>query len=290
MTKRYYIIFNLIVLSAIIYTGVNMIYKITGSRITPVYTDGSVKEQIQDVEQNEKMPLSNFRAITDRLLLGSAEKESEQELDDELKDLEHTQLKLALLGTVSGDKESARAVIEETGKRKQEMYKVGDSVQDAVIDKILRRDVVLKVGDRYEKLTMKETSSEESKRPYGRRYTGRTTRSPQSRMRRGTTITLNRKDIQDSLQDMNQLLTQVRIQPHFKDGAADGLAVSRIKRGSIFSKLGIRNGDIIQQINGKELNSPEEIYGFYEELKSGAQASLQLSRRGRPKTINYRFK
>jgi len=290
MTKRYYIIFNLIVLSAIIYTGVNMVYKITGSRVTPVYTGESENEQTQDIEQNEKLPLSNFSAITDRNLLGSVEKESEEKIDETLKDLEPTQLKLVLLGTVSGDQESARAVIEETGKRKQDMYKVGDSIQDAVIDKILRRDVVLKVGDRYEKLTMKEPSSEESKPVHGRRYTGRPMRSPQSRLRRGTTITLGRKDIQESLQDINQLLTQVRIQPHFKNGEADGLAVSRIKRGSIFSKLGIRNGDIIHQINGKALNSPEEIYGFYEELKSGTQASLQLSRRGRPKTLNYRFK
>ena len=290
MTKRYYIIFNLIVLTAIIYTAVGIIYKVTHSRVTPVHTNDSMRKQTQDIEQNVKLPLSSFSAITERNLLGSVEKESEGGVDDTLKDLEPTQLNLVLLGTVSGDRQSARAVIEEKGKRKQDMYKVGDSIQNAVIDKILRRDVVLKVGDRYEKLSMEEPSSPEEKPPPGRRYPGRSLRSPQSRMGRATTITLNRKNIQDSLQNINQLLTQVRIQPHFKDGVADGLAVSRLKRGSIFSKLGIRNGDILQQINGNALNSPEEIYGFYEELKSGTQASLQLSRRGRPKTFNYRFK
>ena len=146
------------------------------------------------------------------------------------------------------------------------------------------------MGGKYEKLTMKEPSSPEEGALPGQRGRRASLRSAQRTAGQQTTITINRKDIQDSFKDINQILSQVRIQPHFKDGQANGLAISRIKRGSIFSKLGIRNGDIVQQVDGNDLNSPEEILGLYETLTSGSQASLKISRRGRPKTLNYRFR
>ena len=290
MTKNYYIIFNLIVLTVIIFSGVEIFYKIVGSHITQVNTGVFVKQQIQEVEQHKKPPRQNFSTITERNLFGSVEKSAEEKTEDDLKDVDPTSLNLILLGTVSSDQQSAaRAIIEEAGKNKQDLYKVGDSIENAVIDKILRKDVVLKVGDKYEKLTMKEPSSQDEPLA-GQRGRRQPLRSSRRTTGQQSTITVNREDIQASLKDINQLLTQVRIQPHFKDGNANGLAISRIKRGSIFSKLGMRNGDIIQQIDGNSLSSPEDIFGLYEKLRSGSQASLQISRRGRPKTLNYRFK
>ncbi|MBW1895359.1 MAG: PDZ domain-containing protein [Deltaproteobacteria bacterium] len=290
MTKTYYTIFNLIVLTVIIFSGVELFYKIVGSHMTQVNSGVSVKHQIHEIEQHKKTPLRNFSTITERNLLGSVEKASGEKIDDDLKGVEPTSLNLILLGTVSSDQQSAaRAIIEEAGKNKQDLYKVGDSIENAVIDKILRKDVVLKVGDKYEKLTMKEPSSQDEPLA-GQRGRRQSLRSSQRTSGQASTITVNREDMQASLRDINQLLTQVRIQPHFKDGNANGLAISRIKRGSIFSKLGMRNGDIIQQIDGNSLSSPEDIFGLYEKLRSGSQASLQISRRGRPKTLNYRFK
>jgi len=146
--------------------------------------------------------------------------------------------------------------------------------------------VVLRVGDKDEILTMKEPSSPQ-KSPYARRAPMTAGRLP---ARRASTITVRRSDIQKSIEDINQLLSEARIQPHFRDGNADGLAISRIRRGSIFSKLGLRNGDVVQEVNGNPLNSPEDILSLYEKLKSGDEASLQVTRRGRPRTLNYRFR
>jgi general secretion pathway protein C len=191
---------------------------------------------------------------------------------------------------VSGDQENARAVIEETDKKKQGLYKVGDSIQDAVVKRILREKVILRVGDKDEILTMKEPSSPKES-PFssragmdaGRRLSGRASQ-------RRSTITVRRSDIQESLKDINQLLSQARIQPHYKDGSADGLAISRIKRGSLFSKLGLRNGDVVNEVNGNSLSSPEDVLSLYEKLKSGDAASVQITRRGRQQILNYRFR
>jgi len=290
MTKRYYIIFNLLVLAAIIYSAVNMFYKIAGSRVTPVQTGVPVEQQIQDAEQRGKPALSQFIPITKRNLFGTVNKAAAGKSADAYEDVEITSLKLALLGTIaSDDQKSSRAIIQDTAKREQKLYKVGDSVQNAVIDKILRKQVILNVGGKEEKLMMKEFKPSEEP-SFARSQRGKSLKRSRSRGTRASTITINRKDIEGSLADINQILSQVRIRPHFKDGTADGLAISRIKRGSIFSKLGLRNGDIIQEINGKGLSNPEDVFKLYEDLKSGSGAALQISRRGRPRTLNYKFR
>jgi general secretion pathway protein C len=66
--------------------------------------------------------------------------------------------------------------------------------------------------------------------------------------------------------------------------------LSQVKPNTIFTRLGLRNGDIIQDIDGEEIESPDEIMDFYEELKSGSPVAIGIQRRGKKKVLNYRFK
>ena len=65
-----------------------------------------------------------------------------------------TQLALKLLGTVAGDPLIARAVIEDTRTRAQDIYKIDDMVQGGRLIKIGADRVVLQVDDRQEVLAM----------------------------------------------------------------------------------------------------------------------------------------
>jgi general secretion pathway protein C len=190
--------------------------------------------------------------------------------------LEPTSLKIALLGTVAGSEQNAVAVIEEKKLRKQGLYRVGDSVQGAMVKMILRGKVILRVGDKDEILTMEENTS----------------KSGNGKGRSGdqTSIRVRRSDIEKSMKNINTLLSQVRIRPHFKNGEADGLSISRIRPNSIFTKLGLRNGDVVQAIDETPIQSPDDILSFYEKIKSGSKISIQITRRGRQKTINYEMR
>ena len=280
MTKLYYTIVDLVAISLVVYIGVDVFYRIVSSELKEIHTKEVVVEQVPNVEVKKKIPLSDFRSITERNLFGSLEKAAEGVKEEEVEDLEPTSLRIALLGTVTGDERNAFAVIEEKDKRKQGLYRVGDSIQNATVKMILREKVVLRVGTKDEILTMEESAaSRREERP-----------GPSQPAKKGSTITVNRKELSDSLKDINKVLSQVRIRPHFKDGKSDGLSVSRIKAGSVFSKLGLRNGDIVQKINDKPINSPDDVLALYEKLKSGSQVSVEVTRKGRPKTMNYRFR
>jgi general secretion pathway protein C len=65
------------------------------------------------------------------------------------------------------------------------------------------------------------------------------------------------------------------------------LAITGIKAGSIFRRMGLRNGDIVKGINGNEITSPEDLISLYNDLKSESDVSLQIVRRGAERSLNY---
>ena len=154
MTRIYYTIFSLIALSVGIYTSVDIFYRIVRSQLRQVPVKGVLIQETRDVKHSRRVSLDSFRAITDRNLFGSHEGASDKAKEEEIGDLEPTSLKVALLGTVIGVKQEDYAVIEETAKRTQDLYRVGDSLQNATVRMILRGKVVLRVGDTDEILTM----------------------------------------------------------------------------------------------------------------------------------------
>lgn len=290
MNRHYYKILNFLILSAVIYSIVSIIYTLTSSHIAQVKIEVPAEQKIPKTEQYKKPSLQDFNLIIERNLFGSADKKLEKNIDDEFEDVEQTSLNLTLIGTVSGNQEDTRAVIKETGTRKQDIYKTGDSIQNAIIDRILRCQVIFKVGDKYEKLTMEKTVSSKESPFLKRKWKKNAQKLSKKIKKKKTTIPVKFEDIQEFFNDYKQILSQIEFQLHYKDGIADGLRIGRIKTGSIFSKLRIRNGDILQQINGKNLSSQEEIDELYENLQSGIQTSLQIKRRGRIIMFNYKVK
>ena len=289
MVKFYSTIFNLVALFVAIYIGVDLFYRVVEAQLRYVDTEEIVIDQAPRVNNNRRTPLKDFRVVMDRNIFGSKEKAAGGIKPTDIETLEPTSLKVALLGTVTGSQQNAVAVIEETDKRKQGLYRVGDSVQDAVVKMILRGKVVLRVGDKDEILTMEESSSRRASSEE-KASSSRRRRRPSRVPGRGASITVRRSDVQDALKNINTLLSQVRIRPHFKDGKADGLALSNIKGDSIFAKLGLRDGDIVRGVNDRPIRSPDDIVSFYSKLTSGSRMSLQINRRGQDRTINYRIR
>jgi hypothetical protein len=82
--------------------------------------------------------------------------------------LKKTDLKLKLWGTITGNSVSAYAIIEEVAKRKQKLYRVGETIQNATLSMILREKVVLNVDGEYEILEMETTQvNVDAKDKYG---------------------------------------------------------------------------------------------------------------------------
>ena len=280
MPQRFLTLFNLLALAVVIFIAVNLFYLIATAHLHGVDIQKSALSQLPDTKEHGKPPFDYYRAIIDRDIFSSGQEVLGESGGEDLSDLEPTSLNVALLGTVVGSEQYAFAVIEEVTQKKQGLYKAGDSIQGATVKRILRGKVVLRVNDKDEILTMEEEAASKPETE--------NVRSPA--VEEETTVVVSRSEVDESLKNVHQLLSQVRIRPHFRDGTPDGLAVSDIRPGSFFAKLGLRNGDIVQGINGRNIKSPDDVMGVYERLKSGSRIALQVMRNGEEKIINYQFR
>ncbi|HEX9242023.1 MAG TPA: type II secretion system protein GspC [Anaeromyxobacter sp.] len=91
---------------------------------------------------------------------------------------------------------------------------------------------------------------------------------------------VDRSVIESTLGDLNKVATQARIVPSFKNGAANGFKLFSIQPGSIYSSIGIENGDVVQRVNGYELNSPEKALELYQKLRESGTFTVELERGG----------
>ena len=311
MPKQIRILFNLVALFIIMYIVVGTFYRVVGMQL---YRMGGKKAVVvKDLKVRTVKPLAapEYAMIVERNIFGATEKaEAPPPVVEEvepLESLEETTLQLSLLGTIAGDPGSARAIILDQKKKSQDIYRVGDSVQGAEIRQILRGKVVLRRNEKDEILTMVEgddmpgpgrTADRGSRR--SRRAVDRAqsiTEEPEAPGSEAQeevsgdieveTIPIAQNELQSSINNLNELLTQVRIRPYFRQGKPEGLIVSQIQVDSLFDKLGLMNGDIVAKVNGKQMSSPEEAFQLYNSLKSGSQVSIELTRRGQKKMFTY---
>ncbi len=99
-----------------------------------------------------------------------------------------------------------------------------------------------------------------------------------------------RAEIDKTLSNLNDVAMQARIVPAFKDGQATGFKLFSIRPDSIYSKIGVQNGDVIRRINGYDLNSPEKALEIYSKLKEASRIDIEIERNGatQRKTYNVR--
>jgi len=98
---------------------------------------------------------------------------------------------------------------------------------------------------------------------------------------------IDRKTIDTTLSDLNKIATQARIVPSFKNGVSNGFKLFSIQPGSLYASIGIQNGDVIQRINGYEINSPEKALELYQKLRESQQVTIELERGGQVISTSY---
>jgi len=217
----------------------------------------------------------------------------EKDLDIDPDKLAQTTLNLKLLGTITdGKNDDGYAVIEDVQKRKQGLYRAGDEIVNAQIKAILRKKVVLNVDGKDEVLLMEEDKNKGKKTGGAQSPSaldGYDPAMPDEGGEIDESVNIDREKINDSLKNINQLMSQVKVRPHFRDGKPDGLLLSHVQQNSIFKEMGLQNGDIVKGVNGKEIQSVDDALKFYESLKSQTAVEVQIERQGDTMTIGYQI-
>lgn len=74
----------------------------------------------------------------------------------------------------------------------------------------------------------------------------------------------------------------IRIVPSTKGGKPDGFKIFSIRAGSLWARVGLANGDTIQAVNGRRLESVDQALEVYTALRDARSLEIDLERRGAP--------
>jgi len=98
---------------------------------------------------------------------------------------------------------------------------------------------------------------------------------------------VDRGEVDHSIENLSQVVTQMRAVPYLKDGKSVGFRVFNIRAGSLFERMGLKNGDIIQAVNGSELDDPSRALALLDEVQTSDEIRIDLLREDRPNTLTY---
>lgn len=98
---------------------------------------------------------------------------------------------------------------------------------------------------------------------------------------------VSRSEIEKARGNLNQLLKSARLEPKIVGGVTQGFLVRMVRSNSLVAKLGIKRGDLIQEVNGVPLDSPEKALQVFQQLREAKKVSVNLLRRGKPYTYSY---
>lgn len=120
-------------------------------------------------EPTKRLVPAGYSIIMKRNLFGPPpdKKVAAKQTNANVEELELTTLELVLMGTIFGENDEDRAIILTKKDRKQDIYRVGDQIQGALIKEIRRGNIVLNVDGQDESLDMSEAAKYAPKAPRG---------------------------------------------------------------------------------------------------------------------------
>jgi type II secretion system protein C len=204
-------------------------------------------------------------------------------------DIEATRLPLTLLGTAAAENpQLAWAAIEDREKHETLVVSVGDAVASrATVQRIERRRVVLLENGSPRELTLEADKDTTPTRSTARSRPSRTSRRSAARTRPRDRVEVPKREVQKALRNPASILSQARILPKWEDGEMQGVQLQAIKAGSLLEEVGFVNGDVITEVNGEIIDSPEQSAKFMRELSEADEIEATVDRDGQRVTIPF---
>jgi general secretion pathway protein C len=271
----------IVLMAVFLYQGVGIFYKVLTIRIIRIKPASAVEVKAPAAAAAVREPADAYRMIPERNLFGTTTKTvADKQAGPVRQDIA---LLLDLKGTVAGETKYDFAIIEEKGTRKQRLVRVGDVIAGAKVVRIKRNAVDLLVEDQERTLRIAETKEASILPPP-------VAGAAAPAVPTGGPLVLNRGEVAAGLQDMGSMLRQAQVRPYFNAGLPDGFIISSIQSGSLYQKMGIIDGDIIQGVNNRAIRTADDMMDLLNLIKSGSGMALSIKRRGNSETLNYQFR
>ncbi len=213
-----------------------------------------------------------------------------------------------LIGTIVSDTPgTSRAILWADGMKEPLAFRVSSEVEPGAVLSAVERDKAwIARGGTREQLDLLPVGSKgrpstpPSPAPAGVRTRESRRAAPQEEASTGADIRVERlgdnsfaideAGVAELTGNINQFMTQIRLVPFFEGNKSAGYRIAAIRPGTTFEKLGFQGGDVLQQVNGLDLSSPEKMYTIFQNLKDEKQVTVNILRQGQKSTLKYEIR
>jgi len=111
----------------------------------------------------------------------------------------------------------------------------------------------------------------------------------------GLTVDVPKAAVDHYLINLTEFLTTALATPHFRTAdngqrVMDGFELGQITPGGVIEQLGLRNGDVITDVNGDKLDSLAAVMKLAGQAQTLTQVTMRVLRDGKPLTFVFNTK
>jgi type II secretory pathway component PulC len=254
-----------------------------------------MKEKLEIGIRKNHVPPGNHEIIVERNIFGSSGLSTAKE------NLQREKLEapfgviavqLRLLATVAGDDQVACAVIENLKSKVQGIYKTGDIIEGARIERIDRNKIVLLCEEQNEVLNLCISHGaldpvEKNKEPV---IAKKQNTAPYIKAISSAKQAINPKAYISKVQGMEAFLEKMEVTPYIEDGEEKGLCIAGLDDLNMAGYFGFENGDVIQTINGQMLTGKQKAFQVLKKARSQSSLNFQLLRNQHKLDLSFEIK
>jgi general secretion pathway protein C len=190
--------------------------------------------------------------------------------------------KVKLIGVVVGDRGGVSAIIEELASKRQLFLRLHDQIPDSgEVVEIQRSGILVRQGNEQEFLEL-STGLEKPPMPQV------VSTGPPAAVAGGQIKkVLDRREVEQAMNDLPKLLSQARAVPVLTNGAMTGFRMDYIAKNSFYEKIGLQYGDVLKQVNGIEIKDPGTMLSLFQQLRNENSVKLDVLRNNQRTTMVF---
>jgi len=195
------------------------------------------------------------------------------------------ELGLRLIGVVAGGPATSRAIIQSTAARTVGVYRVGDPVASATVESIQADTVLLRHEGRKKALRLHAggplpgDGRQQTDAPQG----SADAEKPASE----SPVSQTPAQSPTKLGYVEDVFRKATIEPYTKNGRVQGLRVSGLQNEPLAVMFGLRDGDIVQSVNGQTLTNTQKAFQVLQKARTQPALHMQLLRNGKTKDLAF---
>jgi general secretion pathway protein C len=295
IAPRHLVWVNLVLLGLTAYWGASTVSTAVAAKLTPPPQVHLIQPP-PPIEHGPRRAVSYYATIQTRDIFNSTKPEPVKPAEP----AKPTELKLKLWGVaIHEDGRPSYCIIEDLSTHKQDLYRVGDKVTGNVTVKSVGWDRIILDRDGRDEILDLATpqggplparpAPVAAVAPTGTSAANAATQSGNPHIHKvsDNQYNIDRSEVDSALDNMSQLFTQIRAVPHFEGGQSTGFRLFAIRQNSLFDNIGLQNGDIIQNINGTQINDPARALALVQDLRNAQQLNVQILRNKETMNLQY---